>query len=361
MRRPGERPLVTLPVLERRRTELERCVFCPKLCRSACPVSNAEPTETLIPWGKMSTSYFAARGDVPLEPSTTEPAWACTGCLACSAMCEHGNDVAGTLLEARSAFVSHGSAPAAALRVIANHARREADAREAARGLGGAGPETLLVGCSYLLRAPGEARAAVRAASALLGRAPRVLGGCCGLPLLMAGDRTGFARAARRLMGEIAGAPLVVVDPGCALALRRRYPEVGVPTPALELLVERGAREVARLRPRGGPPVRYHDPCALGRGLGAYDAPREILARVLGREAGELDGARERGRCSGAGGLLPVTMPEVSRAIAEARVRGVGERVVTACASSLARFRSVGQDAADVVTYLAQGLGEWRE
>jgi len=56
-----------LPLLEARRAELELCAYCPKLCRAACPVSNAEPREVLIPWGKMTTAYFMARGMAPAD------------------------------------------------------------------------------------------------------------------------------------------------------------------------------------------------------------------------------------------------------------------------------------------------------
>jgi dimethylglycine catabolism B len=69
MPRPDDRPFRRLPTLAPLKDTLEKCVFCPKLCRSACPVSNAEPRETITPWGKMSMAYFAARGDVPLEES----------------------------------------------------------------------------------------------------------------------------------------------------------------------------------------------------------------------------------------------------------------------------------------------------
>src|ERR1035438_3701161 len=69
MTRPAQFTMRALPVLEGRRDALEKCVFCPKLCRSACPVSNAEPSETLTPWGKMSTAYFLAQGDVPATES----------------------------------------------------------------------------------------------------------------------------------------------------------------------------------------------------------------------------------------------------------------------------------------------------
>ena len=50
------------------------CVFCPKLCRSACPVSNAEPRETVTPWGKMSMAYFVANESVaPPRRSPSPP------------------------------------------------------------------------------------------------------------------------------------------------------------------------------------------------------------------------------------------------------------------------------------------------
>lgn len=337
--RPGHRPLVKLPMLEGHEVELERCAFCPKLCRSACPVSNEEPRETIIPWGKMTTAWHVARGDLPIEPSTSDPAWACTGCFACREACDHRNDVAGTLLSARAALVSVDSAPAAAKRVIGNHSKHDEATRGRARALSsGGGPEALLVGCTYLAKAPDEARAILGAASNLLGHAPRVIGRCCGLPLLLAGDRAGFVRAARAMTEEIAGAPLVVVDPGCALALRQRYPEVGVAAPTFELLVEIGARAPLRAI-NEGQVVRWHDPCNLGRGLGVFDAPREILRKLYGRPPLELEGSHERARCSGAGGLLPLTMPEVSRGIAKTRTDCVSEPVVTGCASSLIQFR----------------------
>src|SRR5689334_22626675 len=110
MKRPDTRPMRKLPTLEARRSTFEKCVFCPKLCRSACPVSNAEPRETITPWGKMSMSYFAAHGDVPLDTSHAAPAWGCTGCHACKHACDHENEVAPTLIESRAALAAAGVA-----------------------------------------------------------------------------------------------------------------------------------------------------------------------------------------------------------------------------------------------------------
>jgi Fe-S oxidoreductase len=99
-----------------------------------------------------------------------------------------------------------------------------------------------------------------------------------------------------------------------------------------------------------------------------YDAPRAVLGRALGRTADEFDlhERREGAVCSGAGGLLPATMPEVAGDIARARVAahtrlggGSGGRIVTACASSLLAMRkSSGSSVAvdDLVSWIARAL-----
>ncbi len=55
-----------------------------------------------------------------------------------------------------------------------------------------------------------------------------------------------------------------------------------------------------------------------------YEAPRAVLGRLLGRAPDEFDEHREWAACSGAGGLLPSTMPETSRDIAQARLDAHG-------------------------------------
>ncbi len=345
-----EPALKRLPMLEPRRRAMETCVYCPKLCRSACPVSNAEPRETIIPWGKMSNAYHVARGVVEAEASASfaKTAWACTGCHACAEACEHKNDVAGTLLDARDAFVREKIAPEAATRTIARFAEHNERAARAVDFLYDtriSSQKSLLIGCTYARKLPDVARDAIAVAKHLFGDVT-LERECCGLPLRLAGDATGFAEHAARF----ANRDVVVVDPGCAVALRAANARV-------TLLVEHVAERVNALREAscGERVVRYHDPCQLGRGLGVYDAPRVVLTRVLGRAPLELSNSRERGSCSGAGGLLPLTMPDVSRAIAkgvatEHDALGGGE-LVTACASSALRL-----GATDIVTLMARAL-----
>jgi Fe-S oxidoreductase len=245
MPRPGLRAMRSLPLLEPRRSALEKCVFCPKLCRSTCPVSNAEPRETITPWGKMSFAWMAAHGDVPVDGPHGAPAWACTGCHGCREACDHTNPVADTLLDARDALKRAGAAPAGARRVLDGFARHDAETRVATRALAehprvrAGARHALLVGCGYVRAAPREARDAVDAVTTLAGEAVSLVDGCCGLPLRLAGDREGFARHAAA-MAETLGEHdrVTVVDAGCAMTLRQRYADAGVAlAPRVELLV----------------------------------------------------------------------------------------------------------------------------
>lgn len=355
-----------LPLLEPQRAALETCVYCPKLCRAACPVSNEERSETVTPWGKMSMAYFAARGDIPLDDAHAAPAWACTGCYACRERCDHRNEVAPALADARAELFDRGVAPAAARAVVSRFRARSEEAARALDAIAPADPEAtaaVLVGCSYARRAPDVARDALAATAKLLGAPVRPVRACCGLPLLHAGDRPGFLAAARALAAEVAGASaLVAVDPGCARAVLVEYPRVGVAARPPELFVDLAARGVEKLaKLPDAPAFRYHDPCQLGRGLGRYDEPRAILARIGGVDPGNFPRARAQGECSGAGALLAVTRPETSRGIADQRIaehRAAGGGVlVTACAESLHRFRSRGEPAVDLASLVARALG----
>lgn len=369
MHRPDDRPLRRLPQLAPRKATLERCVFCPKLCRSACPVSNAEPRETLTPWGKMSMAYFVANESVALAESYAAPAWACTGCFGCREQCDHKNDVSGTLFEARSALVDSGVGPEAAKRALerfdasAAVLGKIADDERVRSSVDERGRVAVLVGCTQARRTPGAAADGVEATARLTGGPVALVDTCCGAPLLYGGDRKRFVAQGERFARAVAGRERVVVtDAGCASTLRIHLPAAGVTLPVpVEHFAELAARSLDALAPIATDgPVRWHDPCQLGRGLGVYEAPRQVLARALGRAPEEFEHTREHAHCSGAGGLLPVTMPEVARRIATDRGdehrRSGGGTIVTACGSSMRTFEKAGHAVLDLATVVLRAL-----
>ncbi len=356
--------LPRLPLLNTAQKALETCGYCPKLCRSTCPVSNVEAREALIPWAKISSAWLVARGDLPADRDTARASWGCTGCHGCSNFCEHQNPVADTLYAARAEYRDAGVAPEAVHDSEQRHGLRVAEAgtslAELARepGVRSNAPVALLVGCAYLRKARDEARDIVRSLIALLGPV-RLVSGCCGAPLLHAGDRAGFEASRARVFEATRGArKFVVADPGCALVLGEARPE-----PFLRVVAEH-AEKLHKISGFGErEPVRFHDPCALGRGLSEYEAPRRVLSRALGRAPDEFEQRRERAECSGGGAMLPVSMPETSRRIAELRLdahrTAGGGALVTACASSLRRFRADDTETrvVDIATVVARSLG----
>ncbi|HEY0468281.1 MAG TPA: (Fe-S)-binding protein [Polyangiaceae bacterium] len=350
-----------LPLLQSAQKALETCGYCPKLCRSTCPVSNVEAREALIPWAKMSSAWLTARGDLPADRDTSATSWGCTGCHRCTNFCEHRNPVADTLYAARAESRDAGLSPAPVQASEHRHGIRIAEAgvtlTELARepGVSNQAKVALLVGCAYLRKARPEARAMVRSVVALLGSV-RLVPGCCGAPLLHAGDRAGFDEARARIQEQVHRAHTFVVgDPGCALALS------GMGALPFVRLAADHADRLGKIPGFGeASPVRFHDPCALGRGLAEYAAPRQVLERALARKPDEFALQRESAECSGAGALLPISMPESSARIADLRLQAHeaegGGALITACASSLRRFRAQGTPAVDIASIVAQSL-----
>lgn len=345
-----------LPLLAReRQDELSKCAYCPKLCRATCVVSEAEPREPLTPWGKMTSVFDAARtGSVDAERAGL--AWACSNCMRCREACDHRNPVTETLNEARATYVALGHEPVQVRRLLERTPQILAEQRAAAEtlarecGAADAGA-ALLLGCRYATSFREEARAAVRLTRALRGEV-KVLTSCCGYWQRAAGDAEGADRTREALRIELGRRPLFVLDPRCALTLR----ELGAMT-----LVELAHGHLQRFEPRRAPaPYRYHDSCALGRGLGLYDEPRRLLERVTGKPPGELPDSRQLARCSGGGGVLPVTMPAVAsyaaNRLATEHERAGGGTLVTGCASSLSQLRRAGVPAVDLIALAEGGL-----
>lgn len=348
----------SLPLLQERQDELSKCAFCPKLCRATCVVSEQEPREALTPWGKMTTAFDAARSG-QLDGERAELAWACSNCFRCREACDHRNPVTQTLNDARADYVAAGQAPRAVQALLERREVIDAEhvaavaALEDEPGVSPDAESALLLGCRYAKSLPAEARAAIRLAAKLVGRV-RLVRGCCGAWQRAAGAAEAAAIAQSALARGLSGAQrLLVLDPRCALELQSHAPIT---------LVELAARHPERFSaPDGaGQALRYHDSCALGRGLGLYEQPRQLLARVAGGAPLELTQSRALGRCSGAGGILPVSMPEVAqsaadRLLAEHQQLG-GGTLVTSCASSLSLLRSRGADAVDLISVLERGL-----
>lgn len=352
----------SLTLLSPHRSELENCAFCPKLCRHSCPVSTVEGRETTTPWGKMTPLHHIAREELPAQLEYAEGSYACTGCLRCTEYCDHGNQPYEALTAGRALLFERGEAHPAAQALIEGFEARKAKIAERAVELFGGdasarvSESVYIPGCSACLSLPSSATDAAALIEGIVGEPVRIVASsCCGQPLYDAGDREGAREARKQFLARI-GSPKRVIahDPSCILALFRGEDgedveaNGGLPFELVHLTefafahLDRFAPLAPETGDAGEREIRYHDSCKLGRGLGIYDEPRALLERIFDRPPGEFHHKRSLSECSGAGGLLPLTMPETAEAIAEERLRehramGGGE-LITACPASAAKL-----------------------
>lgn len=196
-------------------------------------------------------------------------------------------------------------------------------------------------------------RAAVRVLNAL-GIKPVVSAEerCCGHDLLWNGDREAFERLARHNVDLVArsGAKLLVTS--CAECLRTWKLDYERFLPAKpprilhlsELLAERLGD--LKLEGNGTHKVTFQDPCRLGRHLGIYDPPRQVLSAIPGLEVAEMGHSQRTARCCAGGSWTHcdryAKQIQVER-LREARATGA-EVLVTACPKCRIHFDCAMRD-----------------
>ncbi|MFO0724846.1 MAG: (Fe-S)-binding protein [Myxococcota bacterium] len=366
---------------EREDTAIDTCTTCPKLCRWACPVAEAEARETTSPHNLVTLAGFVKRGQAPLTAAAQLP-YHCSQCGACTEACLHKNDVPMVLSAARARLVSAHLEPEAIGEVRGHFAvaanpygvSLEPALEEIGAPKAKASEAIYLPGCATLAELPEAAEALFRAL-AIRGIADLAIheasGQCCGLPLYWAGDLGGFRAHAERYAEKLEDAPkLVVHDAACFDAMTRLYRQVGVNLrpPAVHLasfLAEALGLSTAEEQAAPGAPregrVAYLDTCHAARNARAVEAPRALLERATGSPPAERCGLRGASAdCCGAAGLLPKTAPETARAMAEARLAelrasGAEEMAVLTprCAAHLRRVDPTAP-VLDVCSFLAR-------
>ena len=174
---------------------------------------------------------------------------------------------------------------------------------------------------------------------------------CCGYPLYVSGSRK-FGEAALQNLEAIkaSGANTVVTTcAGCNKTLRKIYPEHFDCDFEVLHLVEYLSRQVSggKLRFPGELKLRaaYHDPCDLGRAMGIYEPPRELLANIPGLEPLEFRFNRQSSRCCGAGGGAKGYDNRLSEEHAFQRMKEAvdmgADAVTSACPACLANLQIV--------------------
>jgi Fe-S oxidoreductase len=383
--------------------DLFSCTECGR-CQEVCPAWNTgKPLspKLLIMDLRDAVAGIDPTGVVELQPPlvpdavTDEVVWDCVTCGACMQECpvdiEHVDtiiDLRRNLVMAESRFPTEAGTM---LRGIEgpneNPWSQPASARTDWIGdipvrvlaAGDTAPEYLFwVGCAGAF--DDRAKKTTQSVARLLNAAGvdwAVLGGrerCTGDPARRMGHEYIFQLLAEQNVATFAEAGVTKVVATCAHCfntLANEYPDYGATLEVVhhtELLSHLLAERKLLTTPGTNGTVTYHDACYLGRHNGRYDAPRDVLGST-GLSTTEMERARERSFCCGAGGAR-MWMEEAGDArindtrFAEAAGTGA-DTLAVACPYCFVMLddaaKAAGSDmrVADVATLLAEAtLGE---
>ena len=161
---------------------------------------------------------------------------------------------------------------------------------------------------------------------------------CCGFPLIVGGlaaDAQGLIEHNVEEVRRLGAKTIVFNCPSCYYTWSKYYPLEDVrlvhSTQFIRDLVRDGRLKFEPV----DMPVTYHDPCDLGRGMGEFEAPREVLASFAGDSYRELGSSRERALCCGGGGDVemwdPALVGQINSGLTDALEASGARLVVQAC------------------------------
>lgn len=142
---------------------------------------------------------------------------------------------------------------------------------------------------------------------------------CCGSPIKNAGEDKEFEELARKnlkVFKDHSVDRIISNCPACVLVFKNDYGEVLGKDWDIEVL--HITEIIQKMEVKNSGTVTYHDPCHLGRGLGIYDQPREIIKKT-GHDLREMELAKNKSFCCGGGGGVKTNNAELSNRIAKDR------------------------------------------
>ncbi len=147
---------------------------------------------------------------------------------------------------------------------------------------------------------------------------------CCGSVAIRTGDLKAFEKTAEKnaqLFKDKKVKKIITSCAGCYRTLKKDYAkklediEILHTAEFLEQLIKEKDIKLKKLEMK----VTYHDPCHLGRHMGVYEAPRNILNSCV--ELIEMDTNRNGAMCCGAGGGVKKGFPQLSLDMATNRIK----------------------------------------
>ena len=334
--------------------ELYKCIRCGE-CRTVCPVFRETPAERYTARGKMQIAEALAEGRLEFTEHVRE---ALDNCLLCTFQPLLFRGVPGD-----SGLYRRFAMPAVDERqYIPRLAAVPFRKRVKFAGKAEWPAVTFFTGCmtSYAMTEIGDSMVKVFNALEIAVRVPSEQG-CCGMPMLISGDRAAVRKAAERNVRALAASgpeePIIVVCASGGHMLRHGYhelfgddPELG---PLLEGIAARtmdvteylaarvGVERIAALVGEGPAlAVTWHDPCHLRKAQKLTREPRAVLAAAARSPVREMAHPEA---CCGLGGTYCLTHMDLSKRIQTRKIEDAAasgaDCIATACPGCIMQLR----------------------
>ncbi len=397
--KPGTRK-AALPLSVRDLIALDSCVKCGS-CVSVCPVyAQTQQLETTMGGFYTNLKSFirktyglpgmlsGAANPKDMLKEYSEASYLCTLCGRCTIVCPAFIDTKDLRIASRGFMVERGEYPhsmhqlAETVRKVHNILGEPNENRSAWMEALGEVPRDMFqrekakvvyfVGCvaSYFPMTKRIPQSFVQ----ILEKAGvdfTILGGeewCCGFPLIGAGmkkDAEALIQHNFQKVSEKGAEAVVFACPSCYhtwMEASKNKIEIFHSTQFIKRLIEEGKISFKEKKIK----VTYHDPCDLGRASGVYEAPREILRAIPGVELVEMNENREECKCCGGGGNLEMVRPELSAALAQAKIEEIkatgADTVITACQQCVrtiqanARRKKIPITVMDIIEFVLKNM-----
>ena len=340
--------------------DITKCSRCGK-CTAVCPMfEKTRGWDTGVARGRLLLAWGLARGELEINDKLVEAIYQCPTCMLCEQECTAGVNVTEIIREAR-AFIAEKGAPIpfshkGAFDTVARITLRDGLNRDWLDLIEGDfqkdGDIVYFPGClpyvEPLLDLDLGAGRIISGAVKIFNRAgiqPAIIKelACCGHDAFWSGQYQLFNALKEKNSRLLKEAKVIVTS--CAEGYRTLKNDYSLEAEVLHMsqfardMVRDGKLELSK----GEEKITFHDPCRLGRHMGEYDAPREVLAAI-----GDYREMARHGRdavCCGVGAWINCN--EYSKQIRLDRVREAAEvaaTMITACTKCLAHFRCLMEE-----------------
>ncbi|MHA1136452.1 MAG: (Fe-S)-binding protein [Candidatus Thorarchaeota archaeon] len=343
---------------------LAQCRRC-GICRNAvyedkgfdgvCPVwKNSAGFETSFMRGRIQVALALLEGRLERTEDNTESLYTCTLCGNCTSICAAEFDPAKCLESVRQVLkeIPNEVRDTIAKKILENNnpyvdenKTRRDWVKEVGFDIPSTGEVLYFTGCTAGLKLPETAISTAKVLKAagvefaVLEDEP-----CCGSVMIRTGmvdEAKKNAEKALEIISNSGAKKILVTCAGCFKTLREDYSErFGLDMPEVLHVVEYLQAQVTsgKLKLKKSDKIQkitWHDPCHMGRALGVYDEPREIINAIPGFELVEMNTNREAAMCCGAGGGLRSYDSGLAKKIAADRMQEAedteAEVLATAC------------------------------